>query len=667
MIKNNIKIAWRSLLKNRSYSVINITGLAVGLAAVLLISLWIQNQIKYDNFYPDKDQIYKVWHRTVYQGDINVHDISQGPVTVALKQKYPEVEYASRMYWSVDRLFTYGDKSLKSEGNEVDSDFLQIFNFPLIHGSQSTALESPNNIVLTESLSKRLFGDMNPLGEQVRLDNEELYNVTGVIEDLPGYTDFDFNYLIPLTEATAELYGSANTYFSFVKLKKSASVDDFNKKIEPLVRSINPEQKWGAIFLYPMSKMHLYNHFENGVPVGGLIDQVRLVAGIGLLILFIACINFVNLATARSQKRGKEVGVRKVVGASKKSLMLQFLVESVLVAFVSGAIAVGLLVLSIPVFNGTLDKPLVMDLSDLLVWGVAVAFISISGLLAGIYPAFVLSAFKPIKTLKGIVSNHKRPFNLREGLVVLQFGIAIVLIIATLVIRLQINYAGQRDVGYNVSQLIEIPSEGDMDKSYEAFRAELINSGAAISVTRTGWSTTIDGSTTAGVSWEGATPQQVENSSFVLTRTESDFVETLGLTLVDGRDLDYARLPADSAAVLLNETAIKRMGIENPVGKYVEWGSDTYTIAGVVSDFISGSPYAEVRPMLVYASKNYLLNIIVRSNPQRSMQQNLQDIERITKKFNPAYPFSYNFVDQRFSEKFREQEQIGNLALVFHC
>ncbi|QNL48155.1 ABC transporter permease [Olivibacter sp. SDN3] len=668
MIKNHIRIAWRNLLKNKSYTAINIIGLAVSIAAVLLIALWVQNQFLYDNFYSNGEHIYKVRNRGHNEGKVFVHDITSAPVAKTLKQQYPEVTHAGRIYWASDRLFSYGAKNLKAKGNDVDADFLQVFDFPFIHGSAKGALDDPNSIVLMESLAKSLFGKEDPLGKTITMDSSEPYKVTGVLKELPTYTDFDFDFLIQLSPGREKNYGTSwqtNTYYTFVKLREGSDIAAFNKKVEPFVRTNASDKEQGSIFLYPMAKMHLYDRFENGIPVGGQIEQVRLVLGIGLLILLIACINFMNLATARSQKRSKEVGVRKVVGATKRSLVQQFLSESILLAFISGIIAIGVTVLCLPLFNSLLDKPLVMDWGNPVIWGLGSVFILSTGLLAGIYPAFVLSAFKPIKTLKGM-TGRPRQVNLRQALVVLQFGIAVVLIAATLVIRLQIDFAGKRAVGYDVSQLIEIPAEGDMGSNYDVFKAELLRNGMATQVTRTGWPITTDASSASGMfSWEGATPEQVKNSFFVIVRTESDFVNTLGLTLADGRDLDYARLPADSASVLLNETAIKTMGLENPVGKYLKWGEDTYTIVGVVKDFITESPYRDFKPMLIRASKNFMMNVVIRSNPQFSMTENLQGIEKIIKKFNPAYPFTYNFVDQRYAEKFREQEQMARLAFVF--
>ncbi len=666
MIRNNLKIAWRSLWKTKGFSAINIIGLSIGMAAVLLIGLWVQHQFLYDNFYPHEENIYRLMNQTEKDGEFNTHGITMGPVSEVLKEDYSEVKYAARYNWSEDDLLRYNDKRIKSTGNEVDPDFLRIFDFGVVRGAAHKMLEDPNDIVLTERLSKKLFGDEDPLGKTITLGEDELYTVTAIIRDLPEYTDFDFTFLIPLSSSAAEESWRNMNYITYVSLKDNTNVEALNRKIKPVVKQHQPILEWTSVFLYPLSKTHLYDKFENGVPAGGQIKQVRLVAGIGLLILLIACINFINLSTARSQKRAKEVGVRKVIGAGKDHLMAQFLTESLLISIISGILAIGLSFLALPFFNKVLGYPLAFDWANPLIWIGLFIFILLTGLLAGAYPAFVLSAFQPVTTLKGMIKKGKHSFGLREILVVFQFGIAIVLIVATIVVHRQIQYAGERDIGYNISRLIEIPIEGAMGKNYDAIKNELISSGAAKSITRTGWTITENASSTGGgFSWPGSTPKQEEDLGFVLARTESDFIKTLGLTLIKGRDLDYARLPADSTSVLLNETAIKEMKLENPIGQTLKWGDEAYTIVGVFKDFISGSPYGDVYPMMITASKSHLYNMVVRTNEKQSIQKDLQGIEKIIKKFNPAYPFSYSFVDQKFAKKFKEQEQTASLSFIF--
>lgn len=667
MIRNNFKIAWRNLLKSKGYSTINIIGLAIGMAAVLMIAIWIQNQSQFDNFYSNKDNLYRVWNKYEDVGQIGMSNITSGPASVTLKAEYPEVEHAARVYWNVDRLLSFDENKIKSKGTEVDPSFMEMFDFKLLKGNRSQVLSGPQNIILTESLSKKIFGDTDPLNKTLILDNKEPYQVSGIIADLPSNTDFDFNYLIPLTKA--DNYSpnwNTSTFMTYIQLKDGTDVDAFNKKLKNIIAKKTNNELKGSLFLYPLSKMHLYSKFEQGVPVGGKIDQVKLVAGLGFLILLIACINFVNLSTARSQKRAKEVAVRKVVGAQRSSLITQFLTESVLLSIIAGMLSIGLTFLALPFFNKILDKPLIFSITDPMIWISLVVFILLTGVFAGLYPAFVLSSFKPIKSLKVFGKSKKLALNFREVLVVFQFGIALILIIATLIVRNQIEYAGKRDIGYSPSQLIEIPMEGDMTKNYEVIKSELINKNIAHAVTRTGWSITRNASNSSGnFSWEGATPEQGKKIVFNIGKAESDFVKTLGLKVLEGRDIDFERLASDSLSVLVNEAAIKEMKLKNPIGSILKWGSNTFTIVGVINDYINDSPYSPVTPLLIYPAKEWMLNMVVRTNPSLPIEHNLKQMEEILKKFNPAYPFEYKFVDQQFAIKFKEQQQTAQLALIF--
>ncbi|MGJ1325187.1 ABC transporter permease [Sphingobacterium faecium] len=667
MIRNNFKIAWRNLLKSKGYATINIIGLAIGMAAVLMIAIWVQNQSQFDNFYSNKDNLYRVWNKYEDVGQIGMSNITSGPASVTLKAEYPEVEHAARVYWNVDRLLSFDENKIKSKGTEVDPSFMEMFDFKLLKGNRSQVLSGPQNIILTESLSKKIFGDTDPLNKTLILDNKEPYQVSGIIADLPSNTDFDFNYLIPLTKA--DNYSpnwNTSTFMTYIQLKDGTDVDAFNKKLKNIIAKKTNNELKGSLFLYPLSKMHLYSKFEQGVPVGGKIDQVKLVAGLGFLILLIACINFVNLSTARSQKRAKEVAVRKVVGAQRTSLIAQFLTESVLLSFIAGILSIGLTFLALPFFNKILDKPLVFSITDPIIWVSLVGFILLTGVFAGLYPAFVLSSFKPIRSLKVFGKSKKLALNFREVLVVFQFGIALILIIATLIVRSQIEYAGKRDIGYSPSQLIEIPMEGDMTKNYKVIKSELINKNIAHAVTRTGWSITRNASNSSGnFSWEGATPEQGKKIVFNIGKAESDFVKTLGLKVLEGRDIDFERLASDSLSVLVNEAAIKEMKLKNPIGSILKWGSNTFTIVGVINDYINDSPYSPVTPLLIYPAKEWMLNMVVRTNPSLPIDHNLKQMEEILKKFNPAYPFEYKFVDQQFATKFKEQQQTAQLALIF--
>jgi ABC-type antimicrobial peptide transport system permease subunit len=393
MIKNYFKIAWRNLLRNKVFSVINITGLAIGMAAALLIIIWVQNELSYDRFYANESSLYKLYLRGNYNGNVYTNDITPGPMGKTLKQDFPEVKSTSRIYWTNERLFNYGDKSIKAKGNDVDKSFLTMFTFPLLKGNASRALEDANSIVITEDLANKLFGTDDPINKVITIDNKDSYKVTGVLKNLPDNTAFDFNYLVSLAP-NENTYGNTwdiYTYNTYVQLQPNTSLDNFNNKIKQELEKYTGE-KDAQMFLYPVSRLHLYSTFENGKPVGGRIDTIRLLLIIAALILLIACINFMNLSTAQSQKRAKEVGVRKVIGAGKSKLVLQFLCESVVIAFVAGIAALTIVELSLPSFNELINKSLFLNYKNPLLWLGLSGFILFTGLLAGSYPAFYLSA-----------------------------------------------------------------------------------------------------------------------------------------------------------------------------------------------------------------------------------------------------------------------------------
>ena len=665
MFKNYFKIAWRNLLRHKIFSFINITGLAIGMAAALIIGIWVQNELSYDRFHANKNSLYKLYLRGTGEGNVYTGNITTGPMGNALKNDFPEVKNTARIYWTIERLFSYGDRSIKAKGNDVDKPFLSMFSFPLVKGNAVHALDGTNSIVITENLAHKLFGSEDAINKIITVDNKDSYKITGVLKDLPNNTAFDFNYLVSL-EPNENTYGNTwdnYTYNTYVQLQSNTSATVFNNKIKTEFTKYT-QQADAEMFLYPLSKLHLYSRFENGKPVGGRIEIVRLLLIIAALILLIACINFMNLSTAQSQKRAKEVGVRKVIGAGKARLVFQFLCESVLVAFVAGLFALLIVELSLPAFNQLINKNLLLNLKDPLLWFGLSVFVIFTGLLAGSYPAFFLSAFKPVKVLKGFAKSIKNPFNPRKILVVTQFSIAIILIISTLIVYHQIKFVENRDKGYNINSLVEVPIEGDIRKNYDLIKNELINKGAVTAMCKNSLGVTVDGRTQGGYSWDGSKPDDA-NIIFSRVGTDDDFAKTMDLKLSAGRDIDTKAYPSDSTAVLLNETAVKEMRIKNPVGKYINEGGKNLTIVGVFKDFIINSPYNPVSPMIVVATKGWTYNIILRFNQQNSMTNNLRIAEQVFKKYNSAYPFTYHFVDEEYQQKFNDEKQTGTLAALF--
>ena len=500
----------------------------------------------------------------------------------------------------------------------------------------------------------------------VEIENKKSYKVTGILKALPNNTEFDFDYLLSLAK-NERAYGGESwetgTFYTYVQLQPNTDIAKFNDKIKNEIIKYSPEAET-QIFLHPISKWHLYSRFENGKVAGGRIEIVHLLMLIGGLILLIACINFMNLSTAQSQKRAKEVGVRKVIGAGRGGLISQFLCESILVASIAGLIALGFVLLSLPSFNTLIEKSLSINYANPVLWISLIGFILFTGLLAGSYPAFFLSSFKPVKVLKGSFKGTQNLFNPRKILVVLQFSVAIVLVVSTLVIYQQIQFVQSRDNGYNVKNLVEVPIEGDIEKNYDPIRTELINSGAVTAMSKTGISVTLDGSTGGGFNWDGM-DKDLENLNFSIYRSGGDLIKTMGMKLESGRDIDFINYPGDSSSVMTNETAVKSMGIKDPVGKIIRRGEKPLTIVGVFKDFIIGSPYREVNPMLVLAYQKFNFNTVLRLSDQNSIAENLNIAQNIFKKYNPAYPFTYQFVDQEYAQKFKDEKQTGSLAALF--
>ncbi|HMX78709.1 MAG TPA: ABC transporter permease, partial [Ferruginibacter sp.] len=434
MLTNFFKVAWRNLLRNKGFSFINIAGLAIGMAAAILITLWIQHEMSYDQFHVKKDRIYEAWNKAHFSGKLQCWNTTPKILARTLEKDVPEVERAVRVYWPRNILFSLGEKRLTAAGNQVDTGFLQMFSFPMLKGNPQTALNDGYSIVLTEKLAKNLFGDEDPMGKILKLDNKDNFTVTGILKDLPNNSRFGFEFLTnwELVKRQGEDDSSwgNNSTRTYVLLKENASMASANDKIKGIkVRYSKDEDPNWEMFIYPSSRWRLYSSFTNGKEDGGLIDFVKLFGVIALFILLIACINFMNLSTARSEKRAKEVGIRKVVGAQKGSLIGQFIGESIMIACIAGILALGLVQLSLPAFGKLTDKELHLDFTNIYFWLSAIGFIVFTGIVAGSYPAFFLSSFKPVKVLKGTFKAAHALVTPRKMLVVLQFTFAIILII----------------------------------------------------------------------------------------------------------------------------------------------------------------------------------------------------------------------------------------------
>lgn len=668
MIRNYLKIAWRNLLRSKAFSIINITGLTIGMAAAALILLWIQHELTFDGFHEKQDRIYEAWNRDTMDSKLACWNTTPKVLARTLQQDFPEVESVSRVNWSTSYLLTVGEKKIMKRGNIVDSSFLGIFTFPLVKGDASKALMDPSSILITEKLAKELFNGEDAMGKTIKVDNRALAKVTGILKDLPTNSRFDFEYLLPWSVLRAfggddEFWGNNSTQ-TYALLKPNVSLAGMQPRLNNLKNKYSQDDKDGQFFLYPMKRWHLHSRFENGKESGGQIEVVNMFAIIAIFILLIACINFMNLSTARSEKRAKEVGIRKVVGAGRGLLIRQFIGESILLALIAGVLAIVVIKLFLPSFNQLVDRQLSLDLGSWRFWASGLAFIVLTGMLAGSYPAFFLSSLQPVSVLKGHFKRANAAVNPRKVLVVLQFTFAVILIISTIIVKQQISYAMSRENGYNKDMLVYHFTTGDLEKNYELVKQELISSGVATSVTKTSAPLTEGWSNTLGISWPGSSP----DNTVIFDRYVQDggLVKTAGMTLVQGRDIDLKAFPGDSSSLILNESAVKAMKLKDPIGAKVNDGGNELTVVGVIKDFILQSPYRPTVPMLLEGPKIQFFNVIhARLNPARTLSDNLKAMEGIYKKFNPDFPFENHFIDEEYAKKFDNEKRTSELAGLF--
>ena len=671
MFKLNFKIALRNIWRNRSSSLINISGLAIGLAACLLLLLYVSYEWSFDKQGKDSAQLYQVLtNYTKENGEIDGTGQSTGnAIGPVLKEDYPEVEGMARLTHGWDELVANGQSSFKKKVVYADQDILTLFDYTFIYGDRRTAMDGPNNVILTESAAKILFGTTDVLNRTVRHENKDDLKVTGVIKDIPKNSSVVFDFLLPWAllvknnDWAQHIGWTNNNWATVVKLSNTADVEQLNKQIHGLIKKHEPESQ-ASPFLYPLSKLHLYGKFTKGISSGGEIEQVRLFMGLAIGILLIACINFMNMATAKSEKRAKEVGIKKTIGATRGSLVTQFLMESLMLTLCSSILAIALIELCLPLFNNLLGIELGVAYGNPLLWISLIAVVLVTGLIAGSYPAFYLSSFNPIQVLKK--KNTKRGIqsvSLRQVLVVGQFCFAVILMIATAMIYKQIQFIKDRPVGYEVSELVEMPQDGELAVKFELLKDKLLKSGAVTSLYQSSGSMAYVGSNFWGMEWPGSTEVD-KQVVFNQIGTTYDFVKTTGIKMIAGRDFSE-KFASDTAAVLLGKSAVKRMNLINPIGTVIKYQGSPRTVIGVFEDFIWGSPFKTDDPMVVTFNKEWRSTITMRLNTANPATTNIAAIERIVKEINPAYPVEVKYVDQIYARKLKTQKVLGTLSNLF--
>ena len=671
MIRNYIKTAFRNFLRYKGYTFISISGLSVGLACCLLILLWVRDETGIDKFHEKGDRIYQIW-RNMYQasGQINTTPGIPQPLELVLENDYPEVDQVTLIGWEVDNLFQNGDKIFRETGRYASPEFFQMFSFPFLAGDQKTVLEDIHSVVISENLAIKYFGNNwsdegVALGKTLRIDNREDFTVTGIFKDTGPNSSLRFDWVLP-----AQDYINRNSWVEswynggfrmFLSLKEGTNLQEFSAKIEQEINEHTNYEANEPIFLQKFTDTYLHSQIENGVPAGGRIDYVRILFIVAIFILIIACINFMNLATARSLRRAREIGLRKTMGARRGALGLQFLTESMLISLVSVILSTLSVYILLPFFNNLTGKTMVLDFSDPQLLLLLVSITIISGFLSGSYPALLLPSFKITNSLKGTI-RHSGGANLfRKGLVIFQFATSILLIIGTFVVYRQMEYILGKNLGLDKENLVTIEMESKIARNFESYKTELLRIPEVRYVTSISGNPLSYGSSTGGASWEGKSPDDVVEINVMNVST--DFIKTMGMELIRGRDFSEENR-MDTAKFLINEVAADIMGYENPIGRDLSaWGTNGQII-GLVKNFHMDSMYEPIAPLIVKfdpPQSNFMSFIRIQGDTQDA----LLAIEKVTKSMDPKSPFNYGFMDEQYEQSYRNEITLSTLTNIF--
>jgi len=679
MIKHYVTVAFRNLVRSKSFAVINVSGLALGLACSLLIYLWVKDELSVDKFHTKDNLLYRVYITEKYAGEINSTYNTPALLPAELKKTIPEIQFATgfvkyfrlSLQDDIYETFQVGDKIHKMKGGRAGEDFFTMFSYPLLHGTPESALKDPSSLSISRKMAELFFGSVEKaLGQTVRFDNRKDLVVTSVFENIPVNSTDRFDYLMNWDAWVAEnrlkqSWGHFGTS-TYVALRADADPAATGEKIrnfmKPFLEGAPPNYDV-QLALQPFSDQYLYSSFENGKPQSGRIGYVRLFSGIGIFILLIACINFMNLATARSVKRAKEVGIRKVIGSSRKYLIIQFMGEAIILTCFAAFLALAIVGIALPAFNVLTGKHMVLTFGEPSFGLTLIGLILTTGVIAGSYPSLFLSSFQPVKILKGSFTFNPGAVSMRKGLVVFQFVLSMILLIATVVISRQIEFIQNKNLGYNRDNLIYIPLEGDLIKTYGVFRQEASTMPGIKMVDRCSQFPHMMAFRTTAVDWAGANPESPV--TFTVASVGYDFTRIMDLEIVEGRAFSRD-VRADSLNFIINEEAVRQMGLKDPVGKEIMvFGNKKGTIVGVVKDYHTTSLHQPIDP-LVLDVKEFLEfgTIIVRTEAGKTKQA-LASLEEVCKKVNPNFPFLYSFMDQQYGALYKSEQMVGKLSNVF--
>jgi predicted permease len=664
MLKHHLLLAFRNFLRYKSSFLINLVGLSTGLACVLLIYLWVDDELHMDKFHEKDASLYQAMEHQKYAEEIMTTTSTPGILAEALAEEIPEIEYAATATWVSDFTLSIGEKNVGAKGYYVGKDYFNIFSLGLIHGDANHVLLDKNSMVISSELSAKLFETTEGvIGKEVQLQHDKTFLVSGVFEGTPRQSSIQFDFVLSI-----ELFKDENQWANswgnngpstFAVLIEGADVDEVNYKIEDFIQKKN-EQSNVRLFLMPYSERYLYGRFRDGKPAGGRIEYVRLFSIIAIFILVIACINFMNLSTARATRRAKEVGIKKAVGAYKGTLVSQFLTESILITFISLLTAIVIVKLILPQFNIITEKQIELIITPtLILWALAITLFT--GLVSGSYPAFYLSGFKPVKVLKGDVKGTLGELWARRGLVIFQFAMSTILIFCVLVVYNQIQYVQNKNLGYNKDNIIFFQMEGRVESNRETFLSEVRKLPNIVSAATIGHNLLGRQNNTSGLEWDGYNPE--EKILFENMRVGYDLIETLGIEMKEGRSFsrDFA---TDPIKIILNEAAIRTMNYENPVGRTMKlWGKER-EIIGVVKDFHYQSLHSEVKPLFFILAPEVTWYIMVRIEAGTE-KTTLNQLAGFYNEFNPGFTFDYEFLDQSYAGMYIAEQRVASLSQYF--
>lgn len=666
MLRHSIKMAFRSFRRHKGSFAINVLGLAIGLACALIIFLWVNDELKMDQFHANSDRLYRVLEHQEYKEGIMTTWSTPGLLAQTLAEEIPEVEYGATMMWPMKQTLTVDDNNIKVTGYHAGEDFFRMFSFDLFSGDPENVLREPSAMAISRSTAEKLFGTAeNAIGKTIEYEHSKFYKVTGVFEDVSKYSSIDFDIVTSYAEYLQEnewlRSWDSNSPPTIVMLKSGSDAEAVNKKIANFVKD-RSENSNVTLFLKPFSESYLYSRYENGKLTGGRIEYVRLFSIIAIFILVIACINFMNLSTARGSRRAKEVGVKKTFGVERSSLISQYLTESVLMAFIALVLALLLVMIALPKFNLLTDKQIGLSPSPILLGSFALITL-ITGLMAGSYPALYLSGFKPVKVLKGEIKSTLGELWARRGLVVFQFTLSIILIISVLTVYQQIKFVMSKNLGYDKDQLVHFQIDGKLEESTDAFLTEAKRLPGVENISTIAHDLVGQQNNTSGLKWEGKNPD--DRILFENVQVNYDLLETIGVELTAGRffSRDFG---SDTTKIVFNESAIKIMGFEDdPIGKVITlWDEYQLEIIGVVKDFHFKSLHDPISPLFFRLDPENTWTMMARIAAGRQ-QEALNSLQSLYERFNPGFPFEYRFVDEEYSRQYAAEQRVSSLSKYF--